>query len=132
MHSQKNVLCVNVTLILPYRCTTVCFKLRLKELGEPLESITVTHLAHDRAHVQFNRTNGGRPVTSGLFAISLVQTQLVPQVLLRGRRAQVNLVAQHQEGHVCQLVRQKQGLSREKEKNENETVRIVITLTSAG
>lgn len=121
---------MNVTLILLNRCTSACFKLRLKELSKPLEAITVTHLAHDRAHVQFNRTNGRRPVSLGLLAIGLVQTQLVPQVLLRGSRTQVNLVAQHQEGHVCQLVRQKQGLDRVGEMKENETVRNCDTLSS--
>lgn len=111
MYSQKNVLCVNLTLILTYRCTTASLTAAfLKELGEPLETIAVAHLAHDRTHVQFNRADGRGPLTLGLFAVSLVQTQLVPQVLLRRRRTQVDLVAQHEERHVCQLVGQKQSL----------------------
>ncbi len=40
-----------------------------------------------------------------LFAVGLVQTKLVPQVLLRRRSSQVDLVTQHQERHVGQLVR---------------------------
>lgn len=84
----------------------------LQELREPLEPIAVAHLAHDGAHIQFNRADRGGLVVLGLLSIGLVQTQLVPQVLLGRSRAQVDLVAQHQEGHVGQLVREQQGLDK--------------------
>lgn len=84
----------------------------LQELREPLESIAVAHLAHDGAHIQFNRADGGGLLALGLLSVGLVEAQLVPQVLLGGRGAQVDLVAQHQERHVGQLVREQQGLQK--------------------
>eukprot|EP00413_Alexandrium_margalefii_P049510 CAMPEP_0204610442 /NCGR_PEP_ID=MMETSP0661-20131031/61506_1 /ASSEMBLY_ACC=CAM_ASM_000606 /TAXON_ID=109239 /ORGANISM="Alexandrium margalefi, Strain AMGDE01CS-322" /LENGTH=199 /DNA_ID=CAMNT_0051622253 /DNA_START=521 /DNA_END=1120 /DNA_ORIENTATION=+ len=75
----------------------------LEELCEPLEAFGVAHTLNDTDHEELHRPDT-RVVLLGLLTVShmAVEPKHVTKLVLGRSRGDVDLVAQHDEGHICE------------------------------
>mmetsp|Transcript_34691 Transcript_34691/g.82275 ORF Transcript_34691/g.82275 Transcript_34691/m.82275 type:complete len:222 (-) Transcript_34691:173-838(-) len=74
-------------------------------LRQPTEAIAVAHAPDHAAHEDLDRAHVGvRELHRALARGVVREAEAVAQLVLRGRRGDVDLVAEHQEGHVGKVV----------------------------
>ena len=84
--------------------------LSLHEVGQPVEAIRIPSLPDDRTHVQLHGPDAGLPLSTDILSVGLEESERIPQLFLGSSRSDVDLVAQHQNRHVGQFFRGKEGV----------------------